>query len=274
MKIIPQCCRSASHISQGTEAHFVPLLPARVLDLGWAPSDGTSAKMRLHISTESEQACYVALSHRWGLKSSKQKMPSRTTLRNICHQCDEIDFQGLPRTFRDAVTVTRKLGFRYLWIDALCIVQDDPNDWRLESTNMGSIFDNANVTIAAHSARNSADGFLWRREVPEYLPAGQWKRRDALRATIYTRIPRLSDSAIAARFRDSEINRRAWCVQELCLSHRILHFVEDDIIWECPHQALDRTGIHTPAARLRSLVHYRVVCKAGFLLWSITRRAI
>jgi len=164
-------------------------------------------------------------------------MQSRTTLGNISQQCEKVEFNHLPRTFQDAVTVTRILGFRYLWIDALCIIQDDADAWRLQSANMGSIFKLASMTIAVHSARNSAEGFLWRRGMPEYLSIQPPRYRNSLKTVVYAHIPKLSDIAIATGFHDGEITKRAWCLQELCLSERILHFVEDDMILLTNHLA-------------------------------------
>ncbi|KAI1618872.1 heterokaryon incompatibility protein-domain-containing protein [Exophiala viscosa] len=249
--VLPHCCRGILQSQQDMESHLAPVLPFRVLDLGLTHSYDPDTSIQLHITTESERAGYVALSHRWGLKS-KQQMPSRTTLSNLGQQRRGIEFNRLPRTFQDAVTVTRMLGFRYLWIDALCIIQDDPDDWRLQSASMGTIFKHASMTVAVHSARTSAEGFLWRREVPEYLSIQPERHRDDTTTAVYTRIPKLSDAAIARGFHGGEIIKRGWCLQELCLSQRILHFVEDDMIWECAHQPFSRPGIHTQARHLRT----------------------
>jgi hypothetical protein len=46
----------------------------------------------------------------------------------------------MPATFFDATIITRELGYRYLWIDSLCIVQDFLEDWEAESQNMGNIY--------------------------------------------------------------------------------------------------------------------------------------
>lgn len=68
--------------------------------------------------------------------------------------------EELPETLNDAIIVTRYLGIRHLWIDALCIIQDDPVDWSQEAGKMGEIYMNASCTIAAHSASHADDGFL------------------------------------------------------------------------------------------------------------------
>jgi len=111
-----------------------PLLPKRVLDVNGSASNGTPL-VHLHESKSEERALYVTLSHRWG-----KKIPSKTTKANIGNHKQSIEFNSLPKTFQDAVLATRKMGFGYLWIDALCIVQDDRRDWASQAPLMGSIF--------------------------------------------------------------------------------------------------------------------------------------
>jgi hypothetical protein len=66
----------------------------------------------------------------------------------------------LPKSLGNAIIATRKLGLRYLWIDSLCIVQDDKKDKAEEISEMPQIYQNAYVTISAASAANCHDGFL------------------------------------------------------------------------------------------------------------------
>src|SRR5277367_4028126 len=67
---------------------------------------------------------------------------------------------GFPKTFQDAITVTRALGIRYLRIGSLCIVQDDPLDWASESSRMADVYNYAFLTIAAAYSSDSYSGFL------------------------------------------------------------------------------------------------------------------
>lgn len=73
----------------------------------------------------------------------------------------------LPKTFQDAVIVTRGLGLRYLWIDSLCILQDSMVEMQQEIQKTASVYGNATVTISATSAINSTSGFLARDPRPE-----------------------------------------------------------------------------------------------------------
>ena len=69
-------------------------------------------------------------------------------------------WEDIPKTFQDAIIVTHFLGFQYLWIDSLCIIQDDLNDWAEESAKMSTIYADATLTIAASAAPDDTHGFL------------------------------------------------------------------------------------------------------------------
>jgi hypothetical protein len=64
----------------------------------------------------------------------------------------------IPRTFQDAIETARAIGLEYIWIDSLCIVQDDPEDWKAESKQMMAIYSNAYLTIAATWGTSSDSG--------------------------------------------------------------------------------------------------------------------
>jgi len=91
-------------------------LPRRVVDVG---SHGTEPVLRLY-ETEGEQAPYIALSHCWGTEQNYT-----TTTSTLRQRCAGLDWGLLPKTFKDAVTLSRKLAIPYVWIDSVCIVQDD-----------------------------------------------------------------------------------------------------------------------------------------------------
>jgi len=73
---------------------------------------------------QNNNAEYIALSHCWGLEPTIV-----TTISNIEMMKTEILMEKLPYTFRDAVTIAHHLNIRYLWIDSMCIIQDDRDDW-------------------------------------------------------------------------------------------------------------------------------------------------
>src|SRR5436190_9880944 len=124
-------------------------LPTRVMDV---KDDGSEPSLLL---TNGQLGQYIALSHCWGSSPLLSTTTANLMKHLVCIPMDE-----LPRNFQDAVTVTRKLGFRYLWIDSLCIIQDSESDWLQESAHMGAVYANASCTIAASSAVSSRTGFL------------------------------------------------------------------------------------------------------------------
>jgi len=127
-------------------------LPTRVLDLSDCHGP---VNLRLYEPSPSEGAKYVALSYCWGKLGNLT-----TTMANIAGRKCGISWDLLPNSFRDAVTITRGLGMRYLWIDALCIIQDDKSDWEREAAKMGQVYENAFLTIAADGAEDPTRGIL------------------------------------------------------------------------------------------------------------------
>ena len=141
-----------------------------------------------------------------------------------------IPSKELPQTFQDAITVTRRLQIRYLWIDSLCILQDSPEDWTHESVQMHHVYGNAYVTLAADDSRDSSQG-LFRGRLPSLatptIVVTAWKEALAKRFIVIHR--RFWSESVA----ESPLNRRAWVLQERYLSPRIIHFGETQILWEC-----------------------------------------
>ncbi|KAM3084779.1 hypothetical protein ACMFMG_003233 [Clarireedia jacksonii] len=171
---------------------------------------------------------YIALSHRWGDPYlHKAYCTYRSTLEELKAK---IDFTTLPKTFQDAVLVTRKLGVRYLWIDSICIIQEDERDWDIERKRMEDVFSSAYCTIAASSASGTNDGFL--------------KPRAPMKCAM---LQRPSESTFYIRgfiddFRSDvelgELNKRGWVFQERALSRRSVYFTNTQMYWECGH------GVH------------------------------
>ena len=128
--------------------------PARLIDL--MASDGESTDARL-VDIKHDVPEFATLSYCWG-----NGMPpdSMTTLANVGDRRERILFDVLPRTVQDAFTVTRGLGIRYLWIDAVCTIQDCRDDWATESAKMASIYGRSQVTVAAELRPDCRQGFF------------------------------------------------------------------------------------------------------------------
>ncbi|KAG4430240.1 hypothetical protein IFR05_014282 [Cadophora sp. M221] len=201
-------------------------MPTRVIDVG----DGYTARL---VSTVAENiiegAQYIALSHCWGTLSEKQREKSRTTTSNEKEwRTQGFLVKALPRTFQDAIIVTRELGQRYLWIDSLCIIQGEGGDWAAEATKMEAVFKNAYCTIAATSAKDSTEGFLNRLEEKgsRYVMVPKSSRG---KVYVCTSIEEDFDGDVMKAF----LNNRAWVLQERALSRRTIHFTKSQTYFEC-----------------------------------------
>ena len=188
-------------------------LPKRVLEIA---SDSHDLRLvEPGDENHREIGFYAALSHCWG--GGRPFMVTRETLEDAKRS---VAWDSLPTTFQDAITITSKLGLKYLWIDSLCILQGDQEDWETESAKMAFYYGSAYVTIAGSSSGNPNESFLKPRLAGELRLAG-----DGCPVGV-RRCP--SD-----RLKYGPLNQRAWCFQETVLSPHILHFTSDQVIFEC-----------------------------------------
>jgi hypothetical protein len=205
-------------------------MPSRVVDVG----EGNTPSLRLINPPDNLLEKYVALSHCWGqarqqpthFTQVKEDLDHFTEKKNVDAFMEEIIISRLPKTFQDAVLTTRSLGIRYLWIDSLCIIQDDEEDWRYESKRMENVYSSAYVTIAACSAKSSSDGFLVDR------PSRNYATIVAFDGPVY-----LAEAAddFERDVEKSILNTRGWVLQERALSRRTIHFTSTQVYWECGH---------------------------------------
>ncbi|KAJ8110836.1 hypothetical protein OPT61_g6419 [Boeremia exigua] len=116
----------------------------------------TKAQARLVETTPDQCDRYIALSHCWGNSRPACLTKKSTISKNMSGITDAL----MPHTFRDAIKVTQMLEVPYLWIDSICIVQDDPEEWQKESAKMTAYYENSYITICATAANSDDDG-LW-----------------------------------------------------------------------------------------------------------------
>ncbi|KAE8447323.1 hypothetical protein EG329_010881 [Mollisiaceae sp. DMI_Dod_QoI] len=182
--------------------------PTRLLDI-------RGPQLRL-ISPRENNLRYTILSHCWG-----GNIPLVTTASTIELFHRRIDWSAAPATFKDAITTSRKLDIRYLWIDSLCIIQDSKIDWETECQNMGDYYKHAYLTLSVLDSPGSDTGFLHPRKpsAVRLSDSNMWIRPAG-------RVPKII-------FQESYLNKRGWALQERLLSTRILHFSRDEILWEC-----------------------------------------
>jgi hypothetical protein len=134
-----------------------PYHPSRLLDL-----HGLEAQMPIRLIETVDRAAkgpYATLSHRWGDQCFPRLLGETLEIFK-----NEIRPEILPPTWVDAISVTRALGLRYLWIDALCILQDSSEDWEKEAALMHRTYSNSFCNIAATGASRNEHGCFFNRD--------------------------------------------------------------------------------------------------------------
>jgi hypothetical protein len=159
----------------------------------------------------------------------------------------------MPKTFQDAVGITKIIGLRYLWIDSLCIIQDDRKDWEKESATMGLIYERAHLTIAGSHACDSRFGCFYKRVYPTTLT-------QALRLPFF--VPAMTGTGAMISMQEagsfsvniawseyshwdligSTLGNRGWITQEWILSRRMVHYLEEGMVWTCKTRAENESG--------------------------------
>ncbi|KAI0415523.1 heterokaryon incompatibility protein-domain-containing protein [Xylaria grammica] len=195
-----------------------PYIPTRVIDLGDEKHPLNIARV---IETKGNRIAYSCLSYCWGGDSNNYCRLVRSNIRQL-HEA--IFTQNVPKTVRDAMWISKALGVRYMWIDALCIIQDDILDWQAQSPHMGQIYSNAIVTIAATSSEHADMGIIR----PRPAERNKLEPCKLFNKELSRPIPNTYTHLGSA-----PINRRAWTMQELYLSRRILHMTDTSVAWEC-----------------------------------------
>ncbi|KAJ4312494.1 hypothetical protein N0V84_009898 [Fusarium piperis] len=136
-------------------------MPTRVIDVGTDQQHPDKYAVCIVETIPAQTDRYIALTYCWGSKGNNV----RTTRSTYSQMLRGFSSEALPRTIQDAIKVTRSLDIRYLWVDALCIIQseypgDPGSDWATEAGKMSTYYENAFYTIGASSSRDCDDGFL------------------------------------------------------------------------------------------------------------------
>ena len=180
-----------------------------------------------------------------------------TTKSNIAARLSGFQINELPRTLKEAIRTVRALGIDFIWIDAVCIIQDDTEDWSREASRMGKIYNHAYLTIAATNSKSSFDGFLQDREPSCRASLGFVFKgvqpphsQTAVNETgiIHFRYP--LETSVDDHLSNCDWNQRGWTLQENLLSTRTLYFTKDVIYYECvTSQKVESPGYKFPAHR-------------------------
>ncbi|OPB40553.1 heterocompatibility domain protein [Trichoderma guizhouense] len=203
--------------------------PQRILDIGFTDND--HVRLRSFDTNDVEIPKYACLSHCWG--ASK---PSSTTTANLSSQKRGISWSTLPPLFQDTIKYVRRLGISLLWIDSLCIIQDDKEDWRKEAAKMASVYQNAYLVISASKSFGSGDslfGEVNEQLKPSIIPVPSLGQGSAVCfRKSFAHMPGYMDQKLAKPSLLPTFNR-GWIFQERLLSSRILHFGPQELSWEC-----------------------------------------
>lgn len=239
-------CRH-EHLSVASKA-----LPRRLVDVG--PRDELATCQLFLPSKSSNRVEYLTLSHKWG-----GALVYKLTKATLESMLQGISLDDLPLTFQHAILITRNLGYRYLWIDSLCIIQDDVDDWAFESTTMSRIYSNSVLTIAALWGNNSHTGCYVERNplVTEDCHIGEWEHGE-----VVVRPDGLLRGYNVTLVKPNPLLDRGWVLQERFLSPRTLYYGPWELFWECgeyslsekkPESNMTRWKIETIRNRFRTI---------------------
>lgn len=170
---------------------------------------------------------YVCLSHCWG-KSNL----NRTLTSNLTANLEGIPVQKLSATFQQAIEVTRSLGLRYIWIDSICIVQDDVEDWNRHVTEMSQIYRGAFLTLAAGASKSSEEG-LFRARTNEKMRTRTFRHENVSYEVSFCPWPDHGYRHDAVVDEQWPLMQRGWVYQEHMLSRRFVTFGPDEVTWVC-----------------------------------------
>jgi hypothetical protein len=235
---IKNCEEVCSHTKYG-----ISFVPTRLIDLmdPQTPRLVVSAAQSPHNDLDGRGIKYAALSYCWGsasdtrsmLKTEKSSMKSRTT---------GIALSEMPKVFQDTIALCKKLSIRYLWIDALCIVQDDRLDWEQEGSQMGKVYENAFVTVVPLAAHTCNEGFLQRSQETVEIQFQSTVRPDIDGKFYLRHVPQFNIEdkwhffgLESIELSSSTWSKRGWTFQEDTLSTRILYFGQTMMFYECEH---------------------------------------
>ncbi|KAF1959286.1 HET-domain-containing protein, partial [Byssothecium circinans] len=194
------------------------------------PGSGSEPELSAHICESdslSANVLYLTLSHAWGTEKFVTLTQS-----NLDQFRTSIPFKTLSRTFQEAIHVVSGLGFQYIWIDSLCIVQDDQKDWERESLKMGDVYAFAVCNLTASAFDTGGLGISPQERLSNPVPPRVCIKSSKWRSSVAFII---CEGQPWRENWERPIFRRAWVLQEQILAIRALHFGRDQMFWECKH---------------------------------------
>ena len=244
-KWLRDCQQTADSSAESTLA-TIKVTPSRLVKVGKPDTRGPHHHALRLVDTSDlpKETPYATLSYCWG----KGEAPWKTLKTNLANRKVSMTDVHLPDTIRDALTIACALKTDYLWIDALCIVQDDDNDWQTEAAKMGETYKRCHFNIAADRGNDSHAGCFNRYSMNQFgdfppeqcVVASKLKDGSESRLVFYEDITRQKKSSdLQTQWRrgvpGGVLASRTWVCQERLLSPRILHYTDTQLFWECDH---------------------------------------
>jgi len=205
-------------------------LPTRVIDVG---DEINPPKLT---TSDGKIGTWIALSYCWG--GDSKFVHNDKTARDLENG---IPVENYPATLRDAIFITRALEIKYIWIDALCIKQDSPEDWAAEAAKMGEVYSDAIISICAANSPSSRTGIFSKRRSTFLQVMLEWKSPAG--AGTPTKVFLRSGSELWDHsLQTSALQTRGWTLQEGVLAPRTLSYGAQQMIWECAQYQADEGG--------------------------------
>ncbi|KAK0130463.1 hypothetical protein ONS96_000982 [Cadophora gregata f. sp. sojae] len=224
----------------------LPLLPKRVLKI-------SGDSVRLYLRPHEGKARYTTLSHTWGSNTNFtltiDKEGREGTLNSFLK---DIPWMTIPKTFQDAIIISRELDIEYLWIDSLCIIQNDKQDWEEQSREMRPIYGNSWLNIAATDSKDSRGGCFRICNADQTHPLQRVP--EDLNIVIMDQ-PVNTHKDFGTNYRTDSSSppllQRGWVFQERVLPSRVIYYTKDELRWECNEMADCQCGGMVVLARFK-----------------------
>ncbi|KAF2228796.1 HET-domain-containing protein [Viridothelium virens] len=237
------------HNHESCKINIEMLLPDRVVYIADERTDQVYLEDGL-----SRKEWYIALSYCWGsgptgIRTTKASM--------LDHKDQGLPIDDLPPTIRDTVRLAQKLGIQYLWIDRLCIVQDDLEDWAVQASKMCDVYANAVLCISADNAQGVWEGLFQPKAYAEE------PEKDEVTHDGWVLRPAQEHEGLFSyeNEKDFPTARRAWTFQEREMSRRMLRFTPKELIWQC--NSLLQCELHEFASRSLTYQEDRLPALSG-----------
>ena len=228
-----QCDDNHSHCNSSRLQSAPRACPERLLRVGTrgdlSVTLATASNVMQDGAGDSSPPRYATLSYCWGDPSA---MRVKLLDSNLDQLQESIQLEHLPRTIADAVDVARDLEIPFLWVDALCIIQDSKKDWQQQADLMAEIYRGSYLNIAATHTRSCDDGLYVRRDPSRVQPCivsakyqDDWRSFQLLERNLFWH-----------NVDGAPLNQRGWVLQERYLATRTVHFSHNQLFWECASQ--------------------------------------